>query len=74
MHGSPRTTLDSTQAKPMIKDMEKMERLLQYLITHKNYGIRYYASNMQLQDQSDASYLSRPRAKSVCGGLFYLGS
>jgi hypothetical protein len=28
---------------------------------------------MQLQGQSDASYLSRPRAKSVCGGLFYLG-
>jgi hypothetical protein len=24
--------------------------------------------------QSDASYLSRPRAKSVCGSLFYLGS
>ncbi len=35
-------------------------------ITHQIY--------MQLQGQSDASYLSRPRAKSVCGGLFYLGS
>ncbi len=43
-----------------------MERLLQYLSTHKDYGIRYYASNMQLQGQSDASYLSRPRAKSAC--------
>jgi hypothetical protein len=52
-----------------------MERLLQYLSTHKDYGIRYYASNMRLQGQSDASYLSiRPRAKSVCGDLFYLGS
>jgi hypothetical protein len=31
---------------------------------------------MQLQGKSDASYLSRLRAKSVlvCGGLFYLGS
>ncbi len=47
--------------------MQKMERLLQYLSKHKDYGIRYYASNMQLQGQSDASYLSRPRAKSVCG-------
>jgi hypothetical protein len=64
--------LGSIQTKPTIKDMQKMERLLQYLSTHKNYGIRYYASNMQLQGQSDASYLSRPRAKSVCGGLFYL--
>ena len=53
--------------------MRKMERVLQYLWTHKNYGVRYYASNMQLQGQSDASYLSRPRAKSVFGGLFYLG-
>jgi hypothetical protein len=29
---------------------------------------------MQLQGQSDASYFRRPRAKSICGGLFYLGS
>ncbi len=41
--------LGSIQAKPTIKDMQKMERLLQYLSTHKDYGIRYYASNMQLQ-------------------------
>jgi hypothetical protein len=67
-------SLGSIQAKPTLNDMRKMERLLQYLSKHKDYGIRYYASNMQLQGQSDASYLSRPRAKSVCGGLFYLGS
>ncbi len=51
-----------------------MERLLQYLSTHSNNGIRYYASNMQLQVQSDASYLCRPRSRSVSGGLFYLGT
>jgi hypothetical protein len=50
--------LGSNQAKPTIMDMWKMERVLQYLSTHKNYGVRYYASNMQLQGQSDASYLS----------------
>ncbi len=66
--------LGSVQANPTIKDMLKMERLLQYLSTHRNYGIRYYASNMQLQVQSDASYLCRPRARSVSGGLFYLGT
>jgi hypothetical protein len=43
------------QANPTIKDMRKMERLLQYLSTHRNYGIRYYAPNMQLQVQ-----LTRP--------------
>jgi hypothetical protein len=66
--------LGSIQAKPTTRDMQKMERLLQYLSTHKDFGIRYHASNMQLQGQSDASYLSRLRAKSACGGLFYLGS
>jgi hypothetical protein len=33
--------------------MRKMKRLLQYLSTYRNYGIRYYASNMQLQVQHD---------------------
>ncbi len=63
----------SNPAKPTIMDMQKMERVLQYLSSHTNYGVRYYASNMQLQGQSDASFLSGPRAKSVFGGLFYLG-
>jgi hypothetical protein len=57
--------LGSVQANLTIKDMLKMERLLQYLSTHRNYGIRYYASNMQLQVQSDAFYLCRPRARSI---------
>jgi hypothetical protein len=65
--------LGFNQAWPTIMDMQNMERVLRYLSTHKNYEVRYYASNMQLQGQSDAFYLSRPRAKSVFGGLFYLG-
>ena len=66
--------LGSVQAKPTINDMKKMERLLQYVSTHQQNGIRYHASNMQLQIQSDASYLSRPKSRSVLGGLHYLGS
>jgi hypothetical protein len=53
--------------------MAKMERLLQYVSTHQNNGIRYHASNMVLQLMSDASYLSRPRARSVCGCTSYFG-
>ncbi len=34
---------------------------------------RFYASSMQLQVQSDASYLCRPKARSVLGGHHYLG-
>ena len=50
-----------------------MDRLLQYVSTHPNNGIRYYASNMTLQLMSDASYLSQPKARSVCGGFSYFG-
>jgi hypothetical protein len=65
--------LGSVQAKPTQDDMAKMERLLQYVSTHQNNGIRYHASNMVLQLMSDASYLSRPRARSVCGCTSYFG-
>ena len=66
--------LGSVQAQPSINDMLKMERLLQYVSVHQHQGIRFHASNMQLQIQSDASYLSRTRARSVLGGLHYLGT
>jgi hypothetical protein len=66
--------LGSTQARPTVKDMAKMERLLQYVSSHQHHGIRFYASCMQLQIQSDASYLSRTKARSVAGGHHYLGT
>jgi hypothetical protein len=66
--------LGSVQAKPTINDMRKLERLLQYISIHQNHGVRFHASAMQLQVQSYASYLSRPKARSVMGGLHYLGT
>jgi hypothetical protein len=54
--------------------MKKLERLLQYVSSHQNHGLRFHASGMQLQIQSDASYLSRTKARSVAGGMHYLGS
>jgi hypothetical protein len=66
--------LGSVQARPTLNDMKKVERLLQYVSSHQNQGIRFHASTMQLQIQSDASYLCRPRARSVLGGLHYLGT
>jgi hypothetical protein len=65
--------LGSVQAQPTIQDMQKVERLLQYISTHQNGATRYYASTMQLQVQTDASYLCRPKARSVLGGFHYLG-
>jgi hypothetical protein len=66
--------LGSIQSKPTMNDLKKMERLLQYVSCHQNQGIRFHASNMQLQIQSDASYLCRTKARSVLGGLHYLGT
>ena len=60
-------------AQSTLNDMKKVERLLQYVSRNQNNATRYYGSNMQLQVQSDASYLSRPKAKSVLGGYHYLG-
>jgi hypothetical protein len=65
--------LRSVQAKPTLQDVKKVERLLQYISTHQNSSIRFYGSTMQLQVQSDASYLCRPGARSVLGGVHFLG-
>jgi hypothetical protein len=66
--------LGAVQSKPTQNDLKKMERLLQYVSSHRNIAIRYYASTMILQMLSDASYLSRQWAKSVYGFICYLGS
>jgi hypothetical protein len=65
--------LGSVQAHPTINDIKKVERLLQFVSTHQQGAVRFYASTMQLQVQSDASFLCRPKAKSVLGGYHFLG-
>ena len=65
--------LGSIQSAPTQNDMVKLDRLLQYASTHRNNGIRFYASNMVYSMLSDASYLCRPRARSVYGLVAYLG-
>ncbi len=65
--------LATNQSQPTLQDMDKMDRILRYVSTHQNMGIRYHASNMQCNMLSDASYLSRPRARSVMGWTNYLG-
>jgi hypothetical protein len=64
--------LGSVQSQPTIKDIKKVERLLQYVSSHQNGATRYFGSIMQLQVQSDASYLCRPKARSVLGGFHIL--
>jgi hypothetical protein len=53
--------------------IKAVSHLLDYCSTHHESTIRYFASDMQLEIHSDASYLSEPKAKSRIGGYFYLG-
>ncbi len=65
--------LCSIQSQPTLQDIQKVKRLLQYVSSHQNGATRYYGSTMQLEVQSDASYLCHPKARSVLGGFHYLG-
>ena len=46
---------------------------MDYLHTHSNISLRYYASDMQLWVDSNAAYLVLPQARSRLAGYFYLG-
>ena len=59
------------QSAPTIKTMGKCTRLLDYIATHPNAVIRYKASDMILQVDTDADYLVLPKARSRCAGHYY---
>jgi hypothetical protein len=63
--------LASQQAKATEKTIEAAKHLLGYLAAYPNASIRYRPSTMQLTGQSDASYLSEPKARSRWGYLLY---
>jgi len=52
----------------------RCNHFLDYMATHPDAVIRYYASDMVLNVHSDASYLSAPNARSRAAGYFFLGS
>jgi hypothetical protein len=56
------STIAMPQAKPMETTMERCVQLLDYLATHVNVKIRFYASDMIMNIHSDASYLSESKA------------
>jgi hypothetical protein len=66
-------TLLRQQSKPTTTTASHTEHLLDYLASHPNAVIRYYASDMLLQIHSDASYNNEPDARSTAGGHYFLG-
>ena len=66
--------LSCQQSAPTLATMAAAERLLGYAAKFPRAYLVYYPSDMKLFIHSDASYLSRPNAKSVAGGVHYLVS
>ena len=64
----------SSQANPTQQTNEKLHMLLDYMHTYPIAKIRYNASDMILNIDSDAAYLVLPGAKSRVAGYYYLGT
>lgn len=62
--------LSHEQANPTETTESKLKHLLDYAATHPIATIRYYASDMVLWIDSDATYLVAPKARSRVGGYF----
>ena len=60
------------QASPTESTMSKLTHILDYVATHPDASITYRASDMVLAAESDASYLSAPKARSRLGAVHYL--
>ena len=58
------------QAQPTQRTLKKCKQLMDYAATYNNASIRYYASDMILEVDSDASYLVLPKARSRYAGYF----
>ncbi len=58
------SAIASAQAKPTEKTMTRCKQFLNYTATHQDAILTYKISNMVLIIHSDASYLSKPKARS----------
>ena len=64
--------LASKQSKATTQTIKNLHQLLDYLVTHPDAKIWYYASNMILIVPLDASYLSAKYARSRVSGHLFL--
>ena len=66
------SSIATRQSKATTNLEEEVKQFLDYCHTHPNTGVRFVASDMLLAMHLDASYLSKPEAKSRAAGHFYL--
>ena len=68
----PIGSIASKSSHPTEDTMKHTQQLLDYIATQEESVITYNASNMKLAAHSNASYLSKPQARSQAGGHFFL--
>jgi hypothetical protein len=66
------SAIASAQVEPTEETMTCCKQFLDYATTHLDAILTYKASDMILVVHSDASYLSKPKARSQAGGHFFL--
>ena len=67
-------SIATQQANATKATMKAITRLLNYCATHPDAVVRYYAIDMVLYIESDASYLSKTKARSRAAGYHYLSN
>lgn len=65
--------ISKNQANRTQDTLDACQRLLDYARTYPEVSVRYKASKMILNIETDAAYLVLPKAKSRLAGYFYLG-
>ncbi len=70
----PIRAIASQSSKLTTDMMQQTLQLLDYLATQEEAVLSYHASDMVLAVHSNASYLSKPKARSRAGGHFFLSS
>ncbi len=68
----PISAIASQSSKPTEDTMQQTLQLLDYLATQEETVLSYNTSNLVLTVHSNASYLSKPKARSQAGGHFFL--
>jgi hypothetical protein len=68
------SSIASNQDKPTGETMSNIKLFLDYAASNQDAIITYRASDMVLVVHSDASYLSKPKARSCAGGHFFMSS
>jgi hypothetical protein len=68
------SAIASTQAEPTKDTMTQCKQFLDYAATHQDAIITYRRSDMVLVVHDNASYLSKPKARSCTSGHFFLST